>query len=349
MNLAYEVQAPVFCLNSDMGDLSCQVRLVCYFIRKCYDYGRIGSNIPGIERAEETPMKIRQIEAFRAVMLAESVTQAANMMRISQPSTSRLIADLEKNVGFALFARRKGRLHPTPEAMYLYNEVEKSFIGLDKISDVVRDIRNLKTGQLRIACLPGLAVRFLPALITDFLHDRPQVMVSLQPRSSPKVYEWLESQQFDLGLAEPTDHSAIDVEHLAFRCVCILPKGHYLEGKDVITPKDLDGLPFISLNPDHMTSHQLRNVFRAAGVKRNICVETRLFAPACAFVAEGRGVSIVDPIAAADYESWGIVTRRFEPAISFEIGILYPTHRPHSRLVDEFASALKERIKPYQQ
>lgn len=294
-------------------------------------------------------MKIRQIEAFRAVMLAESVTQAAEMLRISQPSMSRLIADLETNTGLALFARRKGRLHPTPEAMYLYDEVEKSFVGLEKISDVVRDIRNLKTGQLRIACLPGHALRFLPAVITDFLHDRPQVMVSLQPRSSPKVHEWLESQYFDLGLAEPTDHPALNIELMAFRCVCILPKGHFLEDKDVITPKDLDGLPFISLNREHMTTHQLRNVFRAAGVKQNICVETRLFAPACAFVAEGIGVAIVDPIAAADFESWGIVARRFEPAISFEIGILYPTHRPHSLLVDEFVSVLKERIKPYQQ
>jgi DNA-binding transcriptional LysR family regulator len=294
-------------------------------------------------------MKMRQVEAFRAVMLAQSVTQAADMLRISQPSMSRLIADFEKNTGFALFARRKGRLHPTPEATYLYNEVEKSFVGLEKISDVVRDIKNFKTGQLRIACLPGLALRFLPALITDFLRDRPQVMVSLQPRSSPKVHEWLESQQFDIGLAEPTDHPGIEVERLAFRCVCVLPKGHFLEDKDVITPQDLDGLPFISLNGDHMTSHQLRNAFGAAGVKRNICVETRLFAPACAFVAQGCGIAVVDPIAADDYKSWGVVARRFEPAITFEIGILYPIHRPHSRLVDEFAAALKDRIAPYQQ
>lgn len=294
-------------------------------------------------------MKIRQIEAFRAVMIAESVTRAAEMLKISQPSMSRLIADLETNTGLALFARRKGRLYPTPEAMYLYDEVEKSFVGLEKISDVVRDIRNLKTGQLRIACLPGLALRFLPALITEFLHDRPEVMVSLQPRSSPKIHEWLESQQFDIGIAEPTDHPAIDIELLEFRCVCVLPKGHYLANKDVITPKDLDGLPFISLNSDHMTTHQMANAFRAAGAKRNISVETRLFAPACAFVAEGRGVAIADPITAAECKCWGIVARRFEPAITFEFGILYPAHRPHSLLIDEFVSVLKERIKPYQQ
>ena len=293
-------------------------------------------------------MNIRQLEAFRAVMVAGSVTGAGEILRISQPAVSRLIADLERDVGFSLFARRRKRLHPTPEATYLFGEVERSFSGVDKITQVVQDIRNLKTGYLQIACLASLSFRFLPAVVTEFLAGRPDVMVSLQPRSSAKMVEWIEAQQFDIGIAElPAEHPAIDLEPVSLRCVCVLPPGHPLAHKEIISAADLDGLPFISLNRDHATSRHLQNAFAQARAKRNVWVETRLFATACGFVASGGGVSVVDPLTAADYVPWGVEIRRFEPAIPFDIGILFPAHRPRSRLVESFAATLEERLRPF--
>ena len=64
-------------------------------------------------------MKIRQLEAFRAVMLCQTVTLASEMLHISQPATTRLLADLERSLRFKLFDRVKGRLYPTVEARAL--------------------------------------------------------------------------------------------------------------------------------------------------------------------------------------------------------------------------------------
>ncbi len=61
-------------------------------------------------------MNLRQIQAFQEVMLTGSVTEAARNMRRTQPAISSLIAGLEKSVGYKLFERRRGRLHPVPEA-----------------------------------------------------------------------------------------------------------------------------------------------------------------------------------------------------------------------------------------
>ncbi|MDX1606470.1 MAG: LysR family transcriptional regulator, partial [Candidatus Competibacterales bacterium] len=68
-------------------------------------------------------MKPRQLEAFRTVMRGHTVTRTAELLFISQPAVTRLLADLEHSVGFTLFERRKGRLHATPEAQALYEEV----------------------------------------------------------------------------------------------------------------------------------------------------------------------------------------------------------------------------------
>ena len=86
-------------------------------------------------------MNIRQVEAFRTVMMRGSMTVAAQEMRTSQPSISRLIAELEASIGLTLFERRAGRIRPTPEGLSFYREVERSFLGLENLAHAARDIR----------------------------------------------------------------------------------------------------------------------------------------------------------------------------------------------------------------
>ncbi len=293
-------------------------------------------------------MRYRQLEAFRAVMLAGSVTQAAEMLSISQPAVSRLISCLEQDLGFALFRRRRGRLQPTPEAEFLLVDVERVIANLDHVAQVAEDIRNRRSGHLRIACLPGFATSLLPRVIAQFLRRRPGTTISFQPRTNQRVQEWIMAQQYDVGLAEITpEHPAIESENLYVRCVCVLPEAHALAAKRVITPRDLDGHPMITLNRDHGHSRNLREVFERAGASFNMQVETRQFAPACIMVAEGVGAAVVSPIDAAEYVGRGLAVRPFEPVIPFGLGILYPAYRPHSLILSEFVELFQASLEPF--
>ena len=129
----------------------------------------------------------RQIEAFRAIIESGSVTAAADLLFLTQPSVSRLLADLEAELGFALFARIGRSLTPTPEADALYEEVRRSFVGLQEISRVADDIRQYRSGSLKIAAMPALGLQFLPGAIADFTAERPGIAVSLRVRSSHAV------------------------------------------------------------------------------------------------------------------------------------------------------------------
>ena len=281
-------------------------------------------------------------------MIAGSVTQAAQLLEVSQPAVSRLIAHLEQDLKFALFKRNRGRLHPTPEARYLYGEVERAMADLDRISQIAEDIRNKKTGHLRVACLPGFATSLLPRVVGKFLGQRPGLTLAFQPRSNERIREWIAAQQFDVGIGSDFDgHPAIEHENVFVRCVCVLPPSHPLAQKDLITPEDLDDLPFIAMNRDHAHFHHLRSAFDAAGASFNVRVETRQFAPACIMAAEGVGVSVVSEIDAAEYRSSGIVIRPFRPEISFALSILYPADRPRSLALTEFISAFKASLEPF--
>ena len=76
----------------------------------------------------------RQIDFFRAVMGTGHVTRAAELLHTSQPTVSRELARLEQVLGFALFERIKGRLKPTVRALALMEEVEQSYVGLERIA-----------------------------------------------------------------------------------------------------------------------------------------------------------------------------------------------------------------------
>ncbi len=290
-------------------------------------------------------MNLRQLEAFRAVMLSGSVTQAAVSLHISQPAVSKLLADLEHQVGFKLFLRSKGvALTVTPEADIFFHEVERSFAGIAVLKRAAADIRNTSTGTLRIAALPALAVSFLPAVIAKFRERHPGVSIQLQTRSSSTVRQWMANQQFDVGLATPSRELAGITMSPFLKCAgaCVLPPGHRLSNNEAIKPVDLRGEPFISLALEDRTRHRIDRVFEDAGVDRDMVIETQYAMTICALVLQGLGCSILNPVTAADYVSHGLVVRPFKPDVAFDYMLFTPRLRPVSRAAEAFIAILEE-------
>ncbi len=288
-------------------------------------------------------LPLRQLEAFHAVVANGNMTKAATLLNVSQPAVSRLIADLEDGIGFPLFQRLSGRLRPTSEARYLFDEVDKALAHLNHISRLTEDLQGMKKGHLRVACLPGFATALLPRVLARFLKDRPGLALTLEPSAPERIQEWITSQQFDVGLAEKFEENpAIESEAVLVRTVCIAPRGHALENKNVVRAKDLDGIPLIVTNRDHTIYRTLQKIFTEAGAEFKASVEVRQFAPACIMVAEGYGVAVVSEIDAREYENEGLVIRPFEPAIPFQINILYPAYKPRSIATLEFVETLKQ-------
>ncbi|MEH6446226.1 MAG: LysR family transcriptional regulator [Oceanospirillaceae bacterium] len=289
------------------------------------------------------------MEAFRAVILSGSVSQAAKQLYKSQPAVSMLINQLEENVGFQLFERRKKRLYPTPEAHYLYNEVESIFSRIQDVSQTVKDIKNKQFGFLRIGCMPGPSNFFMPDLVADFLEKHPKIQISMQTRTSDGVKEWIASSQYDIGLAEiSSQENSFESESFELDCLCAIPASHPLANETVITPQLLDNQPMITLHPDHMTFHDLQKAFSKHKSRLNVRLQTRFFIPALRFVERDLGFCVMDPISIASYCSYSqpgkIVFRKFAPNITLKVNILYPADTPRSRITLAFAQQVRERI-----
>jgi DNA-binding transcriptional LysR family regulator len=291
----------------------------------------------------------RQIEAFRTVIVMGGVTAAAKALNVTQPAVTRLIQDLQYALGLALFVRKGTRLVPTSEALSLYREVERQFVGLERIEGAARTLREGRSGQLRIAALPTFNVGFLPRLVGALLTEKPEIEVTIYGSISSQVVEWVSSGFCDIGFAQaPLDFPAIEIDWLpAVRSVAVVPHGHRLAAKPVLGPADFDGEPFISLEHSTPTGYRIEALFAAAGVKRVTRVETPLSMIACGLVASGAGIAIVDPFTAAEYDGRGVVVRPFEPALHYEIGVVWSEGRARSAAALDFAAAVKAAVEHF--
>jgi len=292
----------------------------------------------------------RQIEAFRAIMIAGNMTRAADVMCVTQPAVSRLIKDLEQDLGLTLFKRRKGGLYPSEEAMALYTEVERSYVGLEKIARAARQIRTKRAGQLRIAGMPAMALGFLPGVIRDFTRERPDLAITLHAHNSPELVDMVRTRHYDVGFGmTPIDIVGIDMGPVRRApCVCILPPGHRLASRDAITVEDLADEPFISLSEGTLTRYKIDSAFEAASVPRRLEIEALWSAAICSFVARGMGVSIIEPFTAQEFAAaGGVVVRPFTPVIDFSFAMVRPAGTEMSPLLAEFVEVLEDALAPH--
>src|SRR4029077_2901781 len=201
--------------------------------------------------------------AFRAMMLTGSVTEAAAVMAVTQPAVSRLLRDFQALLKMKLFEKRGTGLVPTAAATALYTEVERSFVGLERITAADEEIRTRRTGTLRVAALPALANGFLPRLIGHFLMERPNLTLSCVGVISPLVVDWVLNNQCDVGFAEvPIVHAGLPSARLpALPRVAIMPDGHRLTAKSVLAPRDFAGESFVSLTVGTTGRHMIDQAF----------------------------------------------------------------------------------------
>ncbi|EDT6682162.1 LysR family transcriptional regulator [Salmonella enterica subsp. enterica] len=291
-------------------------------------------------------VNLRHIEIFHAVMTAGNLTEAARLLHTSQPTVSRELARFEKVLGLTLFERTRGRLHPTVQGLRLFEEVQRSWYGLDRIVSAAESLREFRQGELSIACLPVFSQSFLPPLLPPFLARYPDVSLNIVPQESPLLEEWLSAQRHDLGLTETLHAPAgtTRTELLTLNEVCVLPCDHPLAAKTVLTPDDFQGENFISLSRLDSYRQLLDTLFAEHQVKRRMVVETHSAASVCAMVRAGAGVSIVNPLTALDYAASGVTVRRFSIDVPFTVSLIRPLHRPVSALVDAFSKHLQTHL-----
>ena len=288
-------------------------------------------------------MHYRQVEIFKAIMDSGSITEAANILRISQPAVSKALKQLEAELGLRLFARTTKGIAATEEARLLYTEVERTYFGMQNLARFAASLSDRRQGRIVVSTIPALAVAWFPTMVARFSETHPDVSISIHSGSSADAARLVGSGEIDLGIAQlrSEEHNLSRRKLFDLEGVIALPEGHHLAGKSELEARDLTDETIVELGPEDQFRRKLSQALEGVGEHPRYVIDASLGLTVCALVAAGCGVGIVDSEAARMLQGTGVVFRCFRPAIRVPIYLFRQRGRPIGKLVEEFGASLK--------
>lgn len=290
-------------------------------------------------------LNLRQIEIFRAVMTSGTIAGASQMLFVSQPAVSRLLAHTEQRIGFPLFERIKGRLFATPEAKKLFHEVEAVYQSVQRVNNLAHDLAFNRTGILNVVCSPSIGQSLIPQTIANFRGQYPDSKVTFACHSYEHIQERLISHQADIGIISlPLEHPNLEITPLCNnKLVCIMPDTHPLADKKTLSLDDMGQWPMIGYNADSPMGRMIVNYYAKYNKQQTCVVEVGASQNAVSMVEMGVGIALVDEFTVRSAVKYlPIVVRNIEGAPLLQTNLVHLRYEPYSQLTKSFIHILKD-------
>lgn len=296
-------------------------------------------------------MRLRQIEVFHAVYSTGSMTSAAAMLNVSQPSVSKVLAHAEQQLGYLLFDRVKGKLVATPEAHRLFAHVSAVYRDVDRLRHVAENLKQGNSGRIRVACTPAFGLEVLPNAIKSFRDEHNDTVFEIETLHVDQMAEALLESRVDVGVAfDGGDKPGIVSETLATsRFVVLAPPGIDFGGKKTLKAKDLCGHPFIALNGRGPLGRALSQYLEPVESKLDIVIWSETYHVVKTLVACGAGVTVIDEVTARSGDNSRVRTLPLSPPLRFDIKALSLAAAPLSLATQRFVQHLGVAIKAFLQ
>ncbi len=288
----------------------------------------------------------RQVSAFRAAVRLGSLTAAAAVLHVSQPAVSRLLKDLEQEVGFALFERIGRGVQVTQQGRLLFEEVERAFVGVEAITQRAMQLREGSYGRLRVAAMPAFADAFVAPAVGALLQAASGLSVEFDVLNTNDIVDGILRERFDIGVAAPSfAHPGIVWQVLrAASMVAVMRADHPLAAETAVKAAHLATHDVIALPADSPYQVQLR-VAVARAAKRGVRITTtvRTQSAACVAIAHGApALAVVDPCVARLHGA-GLLHKPLAFSLISEVAVCHPRGEP-SASVERFKSLLRAAI-----
>jgi len=289
----------------------------------------------------------RQIETFRAVMITGSFTVAAEMLRTSQPTTSRVISELAEAVGFALFRRQGRRVTPTADGRALFESVEAHYRGLEEIEIAAARIRRFEGASLRIASVTSMALSLLPAAIGVFRRELPHIPITVSSGNHDTILGQLVSRQCDLGLAiMPDERLGVDARPIArVQVVAVVARDNPLASRKGIALPDLAQAPLIMVARHLPGGRIIERLLTEFGTHAEPLLEVQSGVIALGMAAQGLGIAVLDALTVTAFRDDRLVALPLLPVTELVYGLLTLRTRDDSRVRRIFAGALDTAVR----
>ena len=244
---------------------------------------------------------LRQLRTFKTVADLTSFSAAAQRLKLSQPSVSYQVKELEETLGLPLLDRLGKRVQLTEAGNVLYNYARRMLDVLDEATVVIEEMRGIQRGTLRVGASTTVGIYLLPAALGAFKKLHPGLVISLEIGTRARVQDQVLRNELDLAVVGPAlkDPELAIIPFLSDELAVVAPAGHALAGRRGLTLKDLADQPFIMREAASGSRLSLEKAARKAGAKLRVAMELGSNGAIKHAVESGLGLAVISRYATA--------------------------------------------------
>jgi LysR family hca operon transcriptional activator len=198
-------------------------------------------------------MELRHLRYFVTVVETGSFTRAAEILHTVQPSLSRQLQDLEREVGTELLRRNSRKLEPTPAGAVFLDEAKLVLAQSERAVERARQVVRASARRFILGFLHGVEIELLVRVMTALQGDIKPIELTIRSRPSPELIAALHESHIDAAFVRPDDScKGLEVRVVrSERLMAALPSTHRLAKSKRISPDDLNREAFINVPIEH--------------------------------------------------------------------------------------------------
>lgn len=288
-------------------------------------------------------MEIRVLRYFLTVVREQSITKAADVLHITQPTLSRQLSQMENEIGVRLFERGNRKITLTNEGLLLRRRAEEILLLVDKTEKELIEQDEQIEGKITIGCGEIGAVQLLPDLFESFHEKYPLVTFDIYSATADHVKEQMDRGLVDVGLLlEPIDIERYDFIRLDYkeRWVVVMRPDCSLAEKEYVTAKDLSKLTLIMPRRLKVQS-ELSGWFGEYYNGLNVLFTSNLNTNAAVMVSRGLGYSIAIEGIMPFWDQSKITYRPLYPSLTATSVLAWKRGQPFSLAATKFIEHIK--------
>ncbi|MBR1661500.1 MAG: LysR family transcriptional regulator [Acidaminococcaceae bacterium] len=288
-------------------------------------------------------MEIRVLKYFLTVVREESISRAAEVLHITQPTLSRQLAQMEEETGVKLFQRGSRKITLTNEGMLLRRRAEEIVELVDRtVAELPLQEKEVE-GTITIGSGEVAGMEVLAEICGSFREKHPKVIFDLYTATADVVKERMERGLIDIGLLlEPVDKEKFAYARLAVkeRFVVLMKPDDPLAEKECVTKDDLDGQPLI-LPRRLNVQGELANWFGKNPNSLNIAFTGNLPTNSAIMVKHGFGYAVSVEGAIPYWDKEQIVCRPLYPELTSGTVLAWKRGQPFGNATEKFIEHIK--------
>lgn len=288
-------------------------------------------------------MQLHQLTYALAVAEERSFTRAADRLHLAQPSLSRQVRLLERELGVLLFNRGPGRgsVVLTADGDALLPFIRRVLADVEATGAEARALSGMAAGRLSIGATPSLITSVLAPALVAFHESHPGIDLLVIEAGSHQLVPQLASGEVDLALVvEPVTDPLVSTTPLFDDplVLAVAPR-HRLAAQRSVTVRDLDALPLVMFREGYDLREVTLAACRAAGVEPRLVSQGGEMDGVLAFVAAGLGAAVV-PAIALPSDGTLVAIAFAQPGLSRTVALAQRNDRPLARPAQALADQL---------